>query len=199
MVPFVSKTLLRGLTVIVPFVATVFILRWLIQQSERFSRAILTVILPERYYLPGMGTLLLLVVLFLIGLLMYSWLAQKIWQGIDGLIRRIPVISTVYNPVRDLMDVVGGDFAEKLGRPVMVRIPGTEMETLGFVTRRDMDTLPEGIRKAGHVTVYIQWASQIGGFCFIVPEDAVQPVEMSVEDGIRWSLTAGLSGPESKV
>jgi len=42
---------------------------------------------------------------------------------------------------------------------------------------------------------YVQWGYQLGGFCFVVPRDAVRPVDMSVEDGLRWALTAGVSAP----
>jgi len=198
MVRFISQTFLKGLTVLLPIVATLYILNWLISSSESLVRGAVTRLIPDQYYIPGMGIAILLGALFLIGLLMYSWLAQKIVQGFDKLFRKLPLISSIYSPFRDLMDMFGGDFADQLGKPVIIKVPGTEMETLGFITRRDLSNLPDGISKEGHVVVYVQWSSQIGGYCFIVPEDSVREVDMTVEDGMRWSLTAGLSGPGEK-
>jgi len=198
MVRFISQTFLKGLTVLLPIAATLYILNWLISSSESLVRGAVTRLIPDQYYIPGMGIAILLGALFLIGLLMYSWLAQKIVQGFDKLFRKLPLISSIYSPFRDLMDMFGGDFADQLGKPVIIKVPGTEMETLGFITRRDLSNLPDGISKEGHVVVYVQWSSQIGGYCFIVPEDSVREVDMTVEDGMRWSLTAGLSGPGEK-
>lgn len=198
MVRFISQTFLKGLTVLLPIAATLYILNWLISSSESLVRGAVTRLIPDQYYIPGMGIAILLGALFLIGLLMYSWMAQKIVQGFDKLFRKLPLISSIYSPFRDLMDMFGGDFADQLGKPVIIKVPGTEIETLGFITRRDLSNLPDGISKEGHVVVYVQWSSQIGGYCFIVPEDSVREVDMTVEDGMRWSLTAGLSGPEEK-
>lgn len=197
MIRFISKTLLRGLSVLLPIVATLYVLKWLIGGSESFVRELLTLVIPERFYVPGMGIAILLGSLFLIGLLMYSWLARKLVNGFDRLFRKLPLISSIYSPFRDLMEIFGGDFASQLGTPVIIKVPGTEMETLGFITRRDLSNLPDGISKEDHVVVYVQWSSQIGGYCFIVPKSSIREVDMSVEDGMRWSLTAGLSGPST--
>jgi uncharacterized membrane protein len=74
-------------------------------------------------------------------------------------------------------------------------LPNTELKTLGFITREDLNDLPDGLSKNDHVVVHVQWSSQIGGYCFVVPRRAVQPVDMTVEEGMRWALTAGISAP----
>jgi uncharacterized membrane protein len=34
----------------------------------------------------------------------------------------------------------------------------------------------------------------IGGYLIVVPESAIQPVDMPVEDALRFVLTAGIPG-----
>ncbi len=80
---------------------------------------------------------------------------------------------------------------------VLIKIPHTNMETLGFVTRDDLSDLPDGFPKEDHVVVYVQWSYQMGGYCFVVPRKAVQPVNMTVQQGMRWALTAGISAPKN--
>ena len=36
----------------------------------------------------------------------------------------------------------------------------------------------------------------MGGYCFLVPRESIRPVDLSVEEGMRWALTAGISGPD---
>jgi uncharacterized membrane protein len=191
------RILFRGLTVVLPIAATVYVLDWLVRGSESLLREAVILVVDEKYYVPGMGIAVLLLTLFLVGLLMYAWVARKLFEGFDKLFRRIPVVSTIYSPVRDLMDMVGGGFARQLGQPVMIQIPNTNIETLGFITRDNTDNLPDGLRRDDHVVVFVQWSSQVGGYCFIVPRKAVTKVDMSVEDGLRWALTGGLSGPKN--
>lgn len=197
LLPFLSRTFLKGLAVVVPIVAAVYVTLWIVRDGEAVVRGTLLSILPEEYYVPGLGLLLVIVAVFCVGLLMYPWLTRKSLDGIDGLLRRVPLFGTVYSPTRDLMNMFGGDVEQQLGQVVMIEIPNTNMETLGFVTRDNLADMPDGLAHDDRVVVYVQWSSQVGGYCFIVPRDSVRPVDMTVEEGLRWALTAGISAPDN--
>ncbi len=187
---FVS-TLLRGLSIVVPFAVALQVMSWLLRNAETMTMTLAVDVFPWQIYVPGMGVLLLVAIVFGVGLLMYPWFSEKC----DALFRSVPLFGSVYAPVRDLMSLLGGNAEQKLGSPVMVTIPGTEIESLAFVTRREGGNLPDGFLREGYVVAYLQFSSQIGGLSFIVPESACRPVDMSVEDAMRFSLTAGLSAP----
>lgn len=193
-----TQIFLKGLTIVLPVVVGIYVTVWLLGGLEESIGAALQAVLPEGVYLPGMGVALALVLIFLAGLLMYPWLTRKLFEGLDALLRRIPFFASIYSPVRDLMDFVGGSMDTQLGKPVMVRVPNTEMDTLGFITREHDPEGGGGMIPEGHKAVYVQWSSQIGGYCFIVPEESIRPLDISVEDGMRWALTAGLSGPADR-
>jgi len=195
MIRFATRTFIKGLVVLLPIMAAVYVTIWLVRDSEALVRGLLLTVVPEDYYVPGLGLALFLAAIFCVGLLMYPWITRKLFDGLDLLLRKVPLFGAVYSPARDLMDVVGGDVEQKLGQVVLIKIPNTNMETLGFVTREDLSDLPEGFARDDHVVVYVQWSSQIGGYCFVVPRDAIQPVDMTVEQGMRWALTAGISTP----
>lgn len=171
---------------------------WVIRDSDRIVRSALVSVLPEETFLPpGLGILLFFLITLLAGLLMYPWITRRALLGVDSTFRRIPFFRSVYSPVKDFFDLFDKNVSEELSAVVMIKVPGTEMETLGFVTKRDNEGLPEGFLPEGHLAVYVQWSSQIGGYCFIVPEASVRYVNLTVEQGMRWSLTAGLSSPYS--
>lgn len=67
------------------------------------------------------------------------------------------------------------------------------MRTLGFLTRDDTSDLPPGFCPPGWVVVFVQWSSQIGGYCFLMPRDRIHELPISVEQGMRWALTGGLT------
>jgi uncharacterized membrane protein len=193
---FVIDTLLKGLSLVLPLALALWVIGWLIVSTESAAHTVIRILFPAGWYVPGLGLLLATTGIFLVGLLMRPWITRTLMQLTEKALRRIPVFGSVYAPIKDLTDLIGGDLQHQLGRPVMIRIPNTEMDTLGFVTRESGQGLPEGIVPDGHLVVYVQWSSQIGGYCFIVPQEAVRAVPMSVEEGVRWALTAGLSGPQ---
>ncbi|HCY86127.1 MAG TPA: hypothetical protein DHV36_13410 [Desulfobacteraceae bacterium] len=193
-----SKLFVRGLSIVLPIAVALSVIAWMIRSSEGAVKGILTLVLPPGAYIPGMGLLTVITLVFAAGLLMYPWLTRTLVKTADRNLRKIPLFGNVYAPIKDLMGLLGGDMEKKLGRPVMVTVPNTNMETLGFVTRQGADDLPEGFLPDGHLVVYVQWSSQVGGYCFIIPEDHVRYLDISIEEGMRWSLTAGLSAPESK-
>jgi uncharacterized membrane protein len=192
---FATETFIKGLAVVLPIMAAVYVLIWIVRDSESLVKGLLLAVIPKDYYVPGLGLALLLAVIFCVGLLMYPWITRKLLDGVDGVLRKIPLFGVIYSPARDLMNVLGGDVQQKLGQVVLIKVPNTNMETLGFVTRDDLSDLPEGFAKDNHVVVFVQWSSQIGGYCFVVPRDAVRSVDMTVEQGMRWALTAGISAP----
>ncbi len=195
MMRFATRTFIKGLVVVLPIAAAVYIVIWIVRDSEALVKGLLLAVMPEDSYVPGLGLALIVGGIFCVGLLMYPWITRKLVQGVDAVLRRIPLFGMIYNPVRDLMEVLGGDVEQKLGQVVLFKIPNTDIETVGFVTREDVSDLPEGLARDNHVVVYVQMGYQVGGFTFVVPRDAVRPVDMTVEQGMRWALTAGISAP----
>ena len=193
MMKFITRTFIKGLVVLLPIAAAAYVLTWLVRAGEAWIKDLILLVVPERYYFHGMGFAFMLAVIFFVGLLMYPWLTRKFLSGTDMLLRKIPIFGTIYSPVRDLMNVLGGDMQQELGQVVLITIPGTSIKALGFITREDLSRLPDSFAREDHVVVFVPWSYQLGGYSFIVRRDAVQPVDMTVEQGMRWGLTAGVS------
>ena len=99
LLPFLSRTFLKGLAVVLPIVAAVYVTLWIVRDGEAVVRGTLLSILPEEYYVPGLGLLLVIVAVFCVGLLMYPWLTRKLLDAIDGpASRRVPLFGSVYSP-----------------------------------------------------------------------------------------------------
>ncbi len=190
---FIVKVFLKGFSVVFPVIITVYVLYILVNFVETLAQKILSS-LSLNLYFPGLGALLAFSSIFVIGLLMYPWLTRTILSSVENGLRKIPIFKSVYSPIKDMMSIMSGDIGEKLGKPVFVKIPNSEFEALGFVTQDESNNPYTDVKDT--ILVYIQMSYQIGGFTFLVPKDQVRETTMSVEEGIRWSLTAGLSKSE---
>ena len=79
-----------------------------------------------------------------------------------------------------------------MGQVVTVTLHEGGPRLLGFLTRESLNDLPEGLGGEGTVAVYLPMSYQIGGYTLILPRSAVTPVEMGIEDAMRFAVTAGV-------
>ena len=191
----ISKTFFTGLVTILPILATVYILFWLSTTAESFLGKGIRFVIPEQYYRPGMGVAAGLIIVFLVGLLMHAWIVRKLFEWGEGLLYKTPFIKSVYGSFRDFLNFVSKSGEKEVAsqQVVMVKIGNTGMEIMGLVTRRDFRDLPSGIGTEEDVAVYLPMSYQIGGHTVIVPQSSLRPIEISMEQAMRFIITAGMT------
>jgi uncharacterized membrane protein len=187
----VRRIFMGGLAVVVPLAVTVYVAWWLVTAAESLLGGLFRAVFPERYYVPGVGVLLGIALIFAVGVLVHLWLVRRLLGWGSAVLDRIPLVRTVYGSVRDLMGYFRGtDRAEAAEQTAMVSLGDGETRMLGMVTRTDFGDLPAGIGGEGEVAVYLPMSYQIGGFTVIVPRSRVEPIDLSFEEGMRLALTA---------
>ncbi len=187
----IGTTLLTGFFTIVPVVLTAYLLYWGAVTSEEVMGSLLQKLLPDIIYFPGLGTLVGLVIMFLVGLLMKAVLVRQVFALGEGILYRLPIIKTVYSAIRDLFDFFTPR-KDSFGRVVIVCLG--EIEVIGFVTQEDPARLPEAFRGEDTVLVYLPMSYMIGGYTLLVPQSAIRPCNMSMDEAMRFALTAGITG-----
>lgn len=190
---FGYRILLKGLAVVIPLLVTGYILIWLVTSLESFCRILIGLVLPDRYYLPGLGFVVGVFVVSLIGLLFHVGLFRKTWRLIEKGIDRLPLIKTIYGAVKDFMDFMNRSASEQAKKVVSVQLPGTSMKLIGFVTREDFHGLPEGVGGPEMIAVYLPMSYQVGGFTVILPQNEVEKIDFSIEEAMRFVLTGAMA------
>lgn len=190
----VTGVFLKGLAAILPIAVTIYVLCWLGGTAESLLGRGLTLLVPAGFYRPGMGVVAGLALVFAVGLLMNAWLFRKLVRWSEKLLEQIPLVKTLYGAVRDLMGFFSGSDKKTMSKAVMVTFGNTNLRLLGFITREDFGDLPTGIGGDDSVAVYLPMSYQMGGFTSIVPRSAVQPIDMSIEQAMRFAVTAGMTG-----
>ncbi len=191
MIKSITKILLTGFITLLPVILTIYLLYWLAVSSENVMGTALRWVLPNATYFPGLGMIAGLIVVFVVGLLMKAILIRQIFSFGEKILYQLPLIKTVYRAMRDLFDF----FTPKeqgLGEVVAVTYNGAEM--IGFVTQTDEKKLPESFREQDKVLVYLPMSYMIGGFTVFIPREHVRPVKMTMEEAMRFALTAGITG-----
>ncbi len=187
-----GKLFLKGLAVVIPVVLTLSILWWMATGAERLLGDILAKTMPAGWYVPGLGLLAGLAIILLVGLLSHVLIFQKFFEYWEGLLKRLPLIKTIYTAIKDFM----GYFSpgqQRFSKVVLVRLPGQDFQILGFVTRETFLDLPFTPSATEPVAVYCPMSYQIGGYTLFLPRTCLEPIEMPFEEAMRLAVTGGIT------
>jgi len=198
MIKKTSKLFLQGLLAILPVVLTIYILYWLAVSAESILGKAIRLVLPEKFYLPGMGVLASFLVILAIGILLKLWLFRKIFHWGEKIIEELPLIKFLYSSIRDLTSFFDSSKNKNFNKVVMVTLIKDDIKIMGLVTREDFEGLPEKIYKDDKVAVFLPWSYQMGGFTIMVSKSKLEPIELSVDQALKFMLTAGVSTEKEK-
>ncbi|NGX47473.1 MAG: hypothetical protein K1000chlam3_00847 [Chlamydiae bacterium] len=191
-----GKIFKRGLIALAPVAISIAIIIWLLGTLESVFRVPLEWLAGE-YYFPGMGLLVAIIFIFFFGIIVNNFLIQKMTGWMDKLFVRIPLFKTIYNSIGDMMSYFQPKDKEKRGKMVQVEVGG--LCFLAIMTREDFSDLPEGFAGEDDVAIFIPFSYQIGGFTATVPRSKIKLIDMTVEQGMRFMVTAGMiSGKNQK-
>jgi uncharacterized membrane protein len=190
-----GKIMFQGLVAMLPAILTLYIIYWLVRSAETVVGALLKLLLPDGWYLPGMGLMTGLVVTFLFGLALNAFLVRRLLGLSERLMNRIPLVKTLYGSLKEFIGFFTAKRESQLSQVVTIELDvgGTPLRLIGFVTRSDFSDLPAGIGGDGEIAVYIPMSYQIGGYTVIVPRSAVKPVDISIHRAMGFVVTGGMT------
>lgn len=186
-----TGTFLRGLGVVLPLVVSLWVIVWLATGTESLLRPVFLFLLPESYYLPGLGLLLGVTLVYLVGLLVGLLPIRNLWDYLESWIQRIPLFKTIYRAISDFTDFLSTPPSPGDSKVVSVDM-GDGTRLIGFVTDHDpkLDRLVDDSIK--RIAVYLPMSYMIGGYTLLVPHSRVTELPVSVEEAMRLVLTAGI-------
>jgi uncharacterized membrane protein len=194
MMKFISRNILTGLVAILPVVLTLYLLYWFVATAETALGSMIRLFLPETLYWPGMGLVATLLVLFVLGLLMHAYVFQRLFSSGERLLYHMPLIKTVYRSISDFFNYFSQSKKKEFEQVVAVTIGESGMQVIGFVTQAIPERLPEDYRGEDSILVYLPLSYMIGGYAVLMPRSAVRPLDMNMEEAMRFTLTAGVTG-----
>jgi len=189
------KYFFRGLITILPVALTLYLLYIFLAWMESLALWILRPLIGS-FYIPGMGLVFGVASIVLIGYLVSKQGVRRLLSFAELPFTNLPVVKSIYSSLKSFADYFSPAGAEGGQSVVILRMPGSEMEIVGLVTRRSFADLPDGFLPGNRVAVYLPMGYMIGGYTVFVPIDWVHPIAMSVEEAMRSSLIAWMARPE---
>ena len=189
-----------GMVIAAPLAATFFILQFLITWIDDRVKPLLPPLLkPEtytNYAIPGFGVLVLAIALTILGAITANLVGRSLLAATDRILSRIPIVKNVYAAIKQLTEVLANNQQASFDRCVMIEYPKKDSWCIGFVSSNAQGEIGAklGTSKIG---VFVPTSpNPTSGFLIYIEEREVIPLEMTVEEGAKMILTAGLVVPE---
>jgi uncharacterized membrane protein len=193
-----KKYFITGLLIWVPLAITAWVLSLIVRSMDQSLLLLPRAIHPEELlgmYIPGLGALLTLLVVFLTGLVTTNIVGQKLVRFWEGVLARIPVVKSIYYSVKQVSDTLFSGSGVAFRKVLLVRYPHPEAWSVAFQTghpARDVaDMLPDE-----HVGVFIPTTpSPVNGFFFFVRRKDVIELDMNVDEALKYIVSMGVVAP----
>lgn len=139
----------------------------------------------QRFYVPGMGIVLALAVVYVLGLVTSTFLGRWFWRLIDRLLERLPALGRLYVTLKQVLGYGEGEKA--LFRRVVLVPSGGGGHELGLVTNEVAG--PEG---RARLLVFIPGSpNPTGGRLVLAEPGEVVAVATPVHEVLKALLSAG--------
>ena len=191
--------LIGGLLIWIPIMITVWVVRFL---SGILDNSL--VLLPPSWrpeavfgtYVPGLGIILSLLLLFFTGVLVKNLFGGQMVAGLESLVRRIPVVGAVYAGAKTFSETVLTDKGTSFKQVLIVEFPRKGAWSIGFLTAENLE---EVRARTGEdmISVFVPTTpNPTTGFIIVVKRSEVVFLDMSVDEAFKMILTLGVVAPK---
>ena len=203
-----KKYLVAGLLVWLPLAITIWVLSWLLGSLDGIFAALLSAtqaVLPESAragleqlrHVPGLGVLVMALVLLLTGVFAANIVGQWWLRQWDAVLGKIPIVKSIYSSVKQVSDTLFSSSGNAFREAVLVQYPRQGSWTIAFVTGRPGGEVARHL--AGeYVSVYVPTTpNPTSGFFLMMPRTDVVPLKMSVDAALKYVISMGVVVPGS--
>lgn len=196
----IRRYFITGLVVWVPLVITLWVLSFLVSTMDQTLLLLPTTLRPEHWlgmYIPGMGVVLTLLVVFLTGLFTANIIGQRMVRVGERALARIPVVNSIYNGVKQVSDRLFSPGGQAFRKAVLVQWPSPGMWTIAFLTGTPGGDVVNHLH-GDYVSIYVPTTpNPTGGYFVMVPRSAVIELDMTVDEALKYIISMGVVSPRS--
>ena len=175
---------LQGLLYTVPITVTGAFVVWTFNKING--------IIPGLF--PGLGLIIVIAIITTIGIIGSAAIASPINSFFQNLLKRVPLLQTIYSSVKDLMSTFVGN-KKGFDQPVLIKLyENSSIERVGFITNENLNSL--GI-KGEKILVYLPHSYAFSGQLFVVEKSYITPIDKSSSEIMKLIVSGGVTKIEN--
>lgn len=188
-----KRYFVSGVLVVVPIILTYIVLRFLFEAVDGVLQPIIVRVFG--YSVPGLGILTTILIIILAGVFTRNIIGAKLYRTGDRILEKMPIIRPIYSAAKQLLEAITLQSIGSFKEVALVEYPRRGAYALCFISNW-MEICVDGSPKK-YVSVYVpSTPAPATGMVIMVPADEVIPVNMTVEEGIKFLVSGGVASPE---
>ncbi|MFZ5608789.1 MAG: DUF502 domain-containing protein [Pseudomonadota bacterium] len=193
---------ITGIVVAAPIAITIY-LTWLfiVAVDDWVTPLIPAKYSPEAYLpfsVPGLGVLIVVVFLTLLGMVTANFFGRQLLHIGERLVSRMPVVRTIYGTLKQIFETVVSQSSMSFREVVLVEYPRKGVWALAFVTAPTSGEIASRMNEE-MVNLFLPTTpNPTSGFLLFAPRKDCVFLKMSVEEGVKYVISAGLVTPGRK-
>ena len=183
---------ITGAIVLIPIGITIYLTLFIIRISSSFLPKKIN---PNSYLpfdIPGIEILITIILITIIGGLSLSFLGKKFLEIFNNILKKIPILRTIYSAVGQLTESFTQSNSSKKS-VVILEYPRKGIWVVGFSTKDNTGEISKKLNEE-LVNVFVPTTpNPTSGFLLMVPKKDLIYLEMSFEEASRFIVSAGTS------
>ncbi len=192
------KYFITGLLVLVPLAITLWVLNLIVGTLDQSLLLIPKEWRPESLFgfsLPGLGTILTLLIIFFTGLFTRNFLGTRLLMWWEMLLNRIPVVNSIYSSVKQVSDTLFSSSGNAFRKALLVQYPRQGSWTIAFLTGVPGGDVKNHLQ-GDYVSVYVPTTpNPTSGFFLMLPREETIELNMSVDEALKYIVSMGVVAP----
>mgnify|MGYP001286074856 FL=1 len=183
---------ITGAIVLIPIGITIYLSLFVIKISSGFLPKTIN---PNSYLpfdIPGIEILITIIIITIIGWLSLSFLGRKFLELFNNILKKIPILRTIYSAVGQLTE----SFTQSEGNKksvVILEYPRKGIWVVGFATKENKGEISNKTNE-DLVNVFVPTTpNPTSGFLLMVPKKDLKYLDMNFEEASRFIVSAGTS------
>lgn len=193
---------IAGLVILAPIFLTLLVLVYLVRLADTFVVNPLFRLLPfdidlQSRILLAKVVIALAVIAFVIflGMMTREFMVRRLLEFGESVLERIPLLNRVYRSLKDISRAMFGNKSGIFQRVVFIQYPSAGLYVLGFVTSESFPPISEKLG-GEFVNVFVPSPpNPTTGYSMLVPRANLIDSGMTVEEGIKYSVSYGAALP----
>ena len=187
-----KTTFFTGLFITFPLVLSILAVIWLFNLLDGILGNIIYRILGHSY--PGLGIVLSVLGIYGVGVLATTVFGRQFIQSTEKVMLRLPIFKSFYSTFKQLGDAFSPKNRSAFKKFVIVEYPRLGAHSFGFLTKECTIRSGNGTEES-YNTVYIPTNNLYLGDVRLFKKGEVIFTDLSIEDGIKIILSAGIAAP----
>ena len=189
-----KKYLITGLLIWIPLAITIWVLQLIVNTMDQT----LLLVPPEwqpKMHIPGLGVVLTVLVVLFTGVFASNLLGQKLIHFWEGILKRIPVVNSIYGGVKQVSDTLFSPGGQAFRKALLVQYPRQGSWTIAFMTGQPGGDVANHL-EGDYVSVYVPTTpNPTSGFFLMMPKADVIELDMTVDEALKYVISMGVVAP----